>query len=211
LQPLRKSANSKLESMKFYELKINYADQENYEALVLQKIKPLIEELEASNLIKGFYFIMHKTLDFRLLIDSEDDLDQINNAISASGLSNNDLEETEALNENSEEYKTFGSEGMEILSKSLELYSRLIIQIFDYKKKMGQNRPDKTEVITRELNHQIAHYFLIQQGIDNAQQVLFSLNDSKRWAKKLLTQHRENFPENQVAALIKIVNFDPFS
>jgi len=196
--------------MKFYEIKIEYTDQENYKSIITQKIKPLIEELEGSGLIKGFHFIMHEALDLRLIIDSVNDLESINRIISERNISDNILQEISNLDQESGEYQRFGPEGIEILRKGLEFNSRLIIMIFDYKKnKEGEHlEQNQIDSIINDLNHQLVHYFLIQQGINNLEQVLFSLNDSKMWANSLITNFGANLTENQVQSLKKIVEFD---
>jgi hypothetical protein len=171
--------------MKFYEIKINYKDQEEYEDLVLHEIKPFIEELEALNLIKGFHFIMHGTLDLRLWINSEDDLPLLDEKISARGLAAGPLKKWNGFPENSKEYKRYGPEGIEILVRSLEFNSRLAMSIFQYKNERGEELPEDADKIVDNLNHQIVHYFLIQQGIDNLQQIFFSIDDAKTWLETI--------------------------
>lgn len=171
--------------MNFYEIKIEYNGQEEYENLVLQKVKPLVEELEASGRIEGFHFIMHGTLDLRLSIHSEKDLPLLDEKISASGLSDDRLQKWNGFQENSPVHKRYGGEGIEILAKSLEFNSRLAMAIFQYKKSSKEKLPDGADKLIDNLNHQIVHYFLIQQGIDNLEQIHFSLDDAKTWIETI--------------------------
>jgi len=199
--------------MSFYEIKINCTNQgfdlEKYRDLVLEKVLPLIEKLEVLNLISGFHFICHGTLDLRLAIIDEDYLGLVNQEISASGLSGYNLEECPSSDENpSEEYERFGPEGNEILHKALEFNSRLIMMIFKYRKDRPQNNINQ---LIEALNHQIVHYFLVQQAINNTQQVEFSLNDAKDWAKSILHGTQQNLSPKEKGILNNIVDFNPFS
>ena len=197
---------SVFETAKFYETQIDYKTRAGYEYLVREKIKPLVKELEEEGLIQGFHFIMHGTLDLRLEVVDENKLSIIADKISATDILFSDLKLWNGFTENSQEYQWYGPEGIAISLQSLESNSRLLMKLFQFKEN-AENLPLGEEKTIDNLNHQMVHYFLIQQGIDNRQQVNFSLDDAKFWMDKVYKpplpfapqKHRRNsLMENQV-------------
>ena len=168
------------EVAQFYEIQIVYRTRAEYEYLVREKIQPLVEELEADGLIQGFHFIMHGTLDLRLEISDEKKLSIVTDKILASGIPFAEIKLWNGFTENSREYKWYGPEGVAILLQSLESNSRLLMDLFQFKEN-ARNLPLGEEKTIDYLNHQMVHYFLIQQGIDNLGQVKFSLKDAQFW------------------------------
>ena len=164
----------------FYEIQIVYKTRAEYEKLVREKIQPLVEELEADGLIQGFHFIMHGTLDLRLKIGDERKLSIVTDKVLASGVPFAEIKLWNGFTENSREYKWYGPEGIAILLQSLESNSRLLMDLLQFKEN-ARNLPLGEKKTIDYLNHQMVHYFLIQQGIDNLEQVKFSLDDAKFW------------------------------
>jgi len=182
------------ETAKFYETHIDYKTRAGYEYLVREKIKPLVKELEEEGLIQGFHFIMHGTLDLRLEVVDENKLSIVADKISASDILFSDLKLWNGFTENSREYQWYGPEGIAILLQSLESNSRLLMDLFQFKEN-AENLPLGEEKTIDNLNHQMVHYFLIQQGIDNRQQVIFSLEDAKFWMDKVYKPPRPSGSE----------------
>jgi hypothetical protein len=172
------------EVAQFYEIQIAYRTRAEYEYLVREKIKSLVEGLEADGLIQGFHFIMHGTLDLRLEISDEKKLSVITDKVLASGIPFTEIKLWNGFAENSREYNWYGPEGIAILLQSLESNSRLLMDLFQFKEN-ARNLPLGEEKTIDYLNHQMVHYFLIQQGIDNLEQVKFSLKDAQFWMDTL--------------------------
>ena len=177
------------ESSQYYELKIAYLDKADYEYLIREKIRPLVGELEADGLIQGFHFIMHGTLDLRLAVEGEN-LSIIADRISAQGIPHSGLKPWTGFTETSREYQWYGPAGIKILLQTLEANSRLVMDLFHFKQDEGGLPLGKEKTIDY-LNHQLVHYFLIQQGIDNLEQVHFSLDDAKFWVDILSKQNNK--------------------
>jgi len=54
-----------------YQFRIKHEGPEHYRRLIIEKVGPLIHDLERAALIDGFHFIMHNTLDIRVSVKEE--------------------------------------------------------------------------------------------------------------------------------------------
>lgn len=199
--------------MKFREINIPFEDPKEYIQIVQEKITPLIKDLESNSLIERFHFIMHENLDLRLEANYDKDTDKIKNKLRKHGLNDELSSDSWSMPEDPEKYG--GPKGLEICYRNLEYNSRIIMDLFEFKRyietKTEKKRRQELKKGFNNLNGQFVHYFLIQQGINNIQEIDFHLQQAKSWASTVINnspnlkqQHSELHSQ-----LIEIIDFNP--